>query len=193
MSRTGGEKTKAFILATAERLFAEHGFSETSVDQIAKAAGVNKALIYYYFKNKEALALSLFRSVRQDLFAQLPVGADSAAPASGRIQDEMDIVAKKKDTIALLLMESLRSGPASDFLFECGEAIAAPLLKGKSGRARNKVLAREFYTGLIPYTMFLLLKDKWCKYFKCTPEQAAEDFVEVFMSSHLGMTGEKKK
>jgi len=196
MSRTGGEKTKASILAVAERLFAENGYSETSVDRIAKTAGVNKALIYYYFKNKEELALSLFRSVRQDLLAKFAGGPESVMPSPEQVQSEMDMVENKRDILALLLMESLRSGPASDFLFECGEVMAAQQLKRKSAtgpRARNKILTREFYMGILPYMMFLILKDKWCKYFKCTPEQAKEDFAHMFIREHIEKPGHGKK
>ena len=47
-----GEQTKQKILNVAGELFAENGFDGTSVDSIANAAGVNKALIYYHFKDK---------------------------------------------------------------------------------------------------------------------------------------------
>ena len=53
MSRTGGEKTKKKILLIAERLFAQNGYDGTSVQDIAREAEVNKALIYYHFKKCE--------------------------------------------------------------------------------------------------------------------------------------------
>ena len=46
---------RAKILAAAEALFAEHGFAGVGVRQIAAAAGVNGAMIHYYFGNKESL------------------------------------------------------------------------------------------------------------------------------------------
>ncbi|MGJ5643390.1 TetR/AcrR family transcriptional regulator [Formosa sp. S-31] len=51
------------ILKTAEELFAEHGFDGTSVRLIAKAAGINIAMISYYFGSKEKLleALLVYR------------------------------------------------------------------------------------------------------------------------------------
>ena len=48
-------ETRARILKTAERIFSEEGFDGARVDTIAKEAGVNKALIYYYFKSKEEI------------------------------------------------------------------------------------------------------------------------------------------
>jgi TetR/AcrR family transcriptional regulator len=48
-------ETRAAILDAAERIFAESGLAGARIDAIAAAAGVNKALLYYYFENKEGL------------------------------------------------------------------------------------------------------------------------------------------
>src|SRR5258706_6633993 len=48
------------IMETAETLFAEKGFSGTSVRDIADAADVNVAMISYYFGSKEKMLESLF-------------------------------------------------------------------------------------------------------------------------------------
>ena len=49
------EQTRAAILEAALREFAAEGISGARTDAIARAAGVNKALLYYYFHDKEAL------------------------------------------------------------------------------------------------------------------------------------------
>jgi TetR/AcrR family transcriptional regulator len=49
------EKSRAKILIAAERVFAREGLAGARTDAIAAEAGVNKALLYYYFKSKEAL------------------------------------------------------------------------------------------------------------------------------------------
>src|ERR1700759_5468631 len=48
------------IIEVAERLFADKGFDGTSVRDIAEEAGVNVAMISYYFGSKEKLLESLF-------------------------------------------------------------------------------------------------------------------------------------
>jgi AcrR family transcriptional regulator len=48
------------ILETAEKLFATRGFDGTSVRDIADEAGVNAAMISYYFRSKEKLMEALF-------------------------------------------------------------------------------------------------------------------------------------
>lgn len=48
-------KTREEILKAADSLFGEVGFDATSIRRIAELSGVNKGLIHYHFKNKEAL------------------------------------------------------------------------------------------------------------------------------------------
>ena len=47
--------TKARILDAAERLFADNGYSATSLRDITNEAGVNLAAVNYHFGSKEAL------------------------------------------------------------------------------------------------------------------------------------------
>jgi len=58
--------TRATILAAAGRIFAKSGLAGARTDAIAAAAGVNKALLYYYFKGKE----SLYEAVVEDHFRE---------------------------------------------------------------------------------------------------------------------------
>jgi AcrR family transcriptional regulator len=48
------------ILAAAEGLFLEQGFTKTTTGQIAKAAGCNQALVHYYYRTKERLFEQIF-------------------------------------------------------------------------------------------------------------------------------------
>lgn len=49
------ERTRAQILQAATRLFTRCGLNGASLDDISKEAGVNRGLIYHYFKTKETL------------------------------------------------------------------------------------------------------------------------------------------
>jgi len=49
------EESRSAILKAAVGEFAEHGIAGARTDAIARAAHVNKALLYYYFKDKDAL------------------------------------------------------------------------------------------------------------------------------------------
>jgi len=53
--RAGSEETRQQILETALTLFREHGFEETTLRDIAAAAGLSLGAAYYYFQSKEAI------------------------------------------------------------------------------------------------------------------------------------------
>lgn len=61
------EESRAAILKAAVKEFAEHGIAGARTDAIAQAAHVNKALLYYYFKDKE----SLYEAVLEHVFSGL--------------------------------------------------------------------------------------------------------------------------
>jgi TetR/AcrR family transcriptional regulator len=54
-SRGQPEESRAAILRAAAKEFAEYGIAGARTDAIAREAKVNKALLYYYFKDKETL------------------------------------------------------------------------------------------------------------------------------------------
>ena len=54
-SRGQPEESRAAILKAAAKEFAAHGIAGARTDAIAREARVNKALLYYYFKDKEKL------------------------------------------------------------------------------------------------------------------------------------------
>lgn len=60
------------ILQAARLEFLEHGFSETSVDAIARSAGVSKATLYAYFPSKEALFRNLVEIECREKCVTLP-------------------------------------------------------------------------------------------------------------------------
>lgn len=66
-SRGQPEESRAAILQAAAREFAEHGIAGARTDEIARQARVNKALLYYYFHDKEAL----YSAVLDETFAAL--------------------------------------------------------------------------------------------------------------------------
>ncbi|HLW79768.1 MAG TPA: TetR/AcrR family transcriptional regulator [Terriglobia bacterium] len=64
-------KTRAAILEAAGEIFAGVGLAGARTDAIASAAGVNKALLYYYFKNKDALYCAVVEAQSKEFHRQL--------------------------------------------------------------------------------------------------------------------------
>src|SRR5579871_3989265 len=84
-SRGQPEESRAAILQAAALEFAEHGIAGARTDAIAREARVNKALLYYYFKDKE----TLYGAVLDDAFSGLKTAVlqalDSDLPAREKI------------------------------------------------------------------------------------------------------------
>lgn len=68
------EQTRCALLAAAEQLFLEQGVAHTSLEQIARAAGVTRGALYWHFANKADLFHAMLEQVRlpsEQLAAQL--------------------------------------------------------------------------------------------------------------------------
>jgi AcrR family transcriptional regulator len=52
--------TEALVLDAARKVFLENGFDGTTMQQIANVAGINKALLHYYFRSKDRLFEAVF-------------------------------------------------------------------------------------------------------------------------------------
>ena len=63
--------TTEAILKAGRRLFGEHGFAATTMDDIAEAAKVAKGAVYHHFATKEAVFQAVFDSVSRDLVAEI--------------------------------------------------------------------------------------------------------------------------
>ena len=71
------------ILAAAKRVFAEHGFHQTAIADVAREAGLSYGSIYWYFETKEALYQALTEREEQVLWEHVAAsldGVDGADP-----------------------------------------------------------------------------------------------------------------
>lgn len=63
-TKEDAEKTRAAILSAAEELFLERGVAHTSLEHIARAAGVTRGAVYWHFQNKADLFNAMLNQVR---------------------------------------------------------------------------------------------------------------------------------
>jgi AcrR family transcriptional regulator len=68
------------ILDMAEREFDRHGFHGASVERIATASGITKALVYQYFESKEGLYTACVERGRARVFDAMRQAAEEAEP-----------------------------------------------------------------------------------------------------------------
>ena len=185
MPRNDGPTRKAELLHAAETLFSKKGFQGASIAEIAKAAGVNKALVYYYFKSKDDIVVALFRSIVAELEAH--AGADGPEKSLDR---EIAFLAGKRRILAVMLMEALKESNPDETLFRCAEAVI-PIDRrpARRGQEDQEMLVSEFFFGFLPLIGFATLQEKWRAYFRIDARSASRHFQQAFARFHTDRVG----
>ncbi len=111
--RGRAEETRAAVLAAAEGLFAERGFTETRLEDVAARVGVKRAALFYYFKDKRALYTAVLESVFGDFLREVQAvvareNSDVAAIIQAVVSRWVEYVWERPATAYLLLHESAR-------------------------------------------------------------------------------------
>jgi AcrR family transcriptional regulator len=71
LRRRARDAVRAEIAETAFQLFTQHGFEETTVDDIALAAGLSRRSFFRYFASKEDAVLGMLHTVGDAIAAEL--------------------------------------------------------------------------------------------------------------------------
>src|SRR5436853_3274711 len=88
--RMTAEERRGAILDAALDVFARRGYHAASIDEIAGAAGISKALIYEHFPSKRELHVSLLECHAQDIFGRLARSANTSEPGELRLRKGVD-------------------------------------------------------------------------------------------------------
>ena len=72
ISRPGVTSTKEKILAVAIDLFAENGYKETSLREIAHDVGITEGAVYKHYQSKESILLAIFNYLEEQIYSPLP-------------------------------------------------------------------------------------------------------------------------
>ena len=97
--------TRARIQQIAVELFTEHGYEGTSLREIAEHLGVTKAALYYHFKSKEDIILSLVEDYQAQMDALIGWAKEHPGNAGTRseiLNRYMHIVAERSQVFRML-------------------------------------------------------------------------------------------
>jgi TetR/AcrR family transcriptional regulator, fatty acid metabolism regulator protein len=156
------EARRLEILESAVRVFAEHGFADARIRDIAAGAGVAEGTIYLYFGGKEDLLLTAFRDVVNDYCTSIRSVLSSDLPFVRRVEQfvrrQFEMIEEQPDLAAVLLLESRQtttfySETVRDVLRTYASAIDELLASGvQDGSIREDAdlpLARRMLIGAI--------------------------------------------
>ncbi len=116
---------QAHVLETALTVFVRHGFRKTSIEDIAKAAGISRQGIYLHFKDKDAI-----------FSASIQKALDDGLQAANRILDDDRLMLEEKLFKALDEWfgrhVGLLDSEASDLLAQCERVLGDAVGKSRS-------------------------------------------------------------
>jgi TetR/AcrR family transcriptional regulator len=112
-SRGKPEESRAAILQAAAGEFSEHGIAGARTDAIARAAKVNKALLYYYFKDKETLYGAVldnaFSGMKEKIFHVLDSNLPPREKIMAYVGAYFDFIASNQIYPKLMQREMMRA------------------------------------------------------------------------------------
>jgi TetR/AcrR family transcriptional regulator, acrAB operon repressor len=123
-SRSGPSESRAQdsrdeILRAATDLFATRGFHETSMAEVARAAGVSKALIFWHFKNKDELFVAVLGKLLEPYvidFAEEAGALDEKAQLLKLIESYLEFVRENASSIRFFVAQMLHDEAPKDSL-----------------------------------------------------------------------------
>lgn len=139
------KETRKAILQAAIRLFAENGVENTSMETLARAAGVGKSTIYGYFRNKQEIFLEFCEEEMDYAFLRLaeqPPGAPVGEQLLTLFTSQFHFVTENREFGRLMIREMAfprepTCGPARDLNARYLEKIEEILRRGvASGEIR---------------------------------------------------------
>ena len=147
---------RAAILAAAAAAFAERGFAETSMDDVAAAAGITRLIVYRHFDSKERLYEAVLQHVRDRL-------AEEGAVRTGRgesaaVRALLTIAREDAAGVTLLLRHAAREPRFAPYADEFREQVigyAEQLMR--AARAPARVRGRWAAETLVSFVFDALL------------------------------------
>jgi len=83
-TRAETEETRATLLATARKFFCEHGYAETSMDELTAQAGLTRGALYHHFGDKKGLLAAVVEQIDDEMDQRLQkISSNAADPWDG--------------------------------------------------------------------------------------------------------------
>ena len=152
------------IESAARRLFANRGYADTSMADVAAAAGVSKATVFHHYRSKRALYDALLGDAvagfREQLVPLLDVEGDLQGSLREFAHAHVERLTRMQGTMRLIVREMLSGSPAAGELFagsEMSRNFSLLVDALRRGQARGSVRS-DVDPGL---AVFLLICANW--------------------------------
>jgi AcrR family transcriptional regulator len=192
MPKTNGDITRRSILEVSENLFSEKGYDASSMGEIAKLVGINKATIYYHFPDKHSILVALINNMLEELESHLNTADTETPTLQEKIRMEIEYMREKRKILIIIFMEALKEKELNSILFQCSEKIIVDELRSRkvdiktlTSEKHDRLYLHEFFTGILPLMSFAIFQDKWCSHFNCDKKTITDQFIKLFEQTHM--------
>lgn len=163
MKKRTATETKELILNTAIQEFAKHGFYGLRVDELALKAGVNKATIYYHYKDKSFIYERILFLIAEQTIKQLSENLSNDLNSKDKLGVFLDIFLDKKNIkkdLSKIMMQELAfggnnitDGVKKEFfkVFDILTTIISEGIKEKIFKPIDPILIHSILNGSINY------------------------------------------
>jgi len=163
------EETRKTLVEAAVRLFGEKGFEGTSMDELAREAGVGKGTIYGYFSTKYEIFLAFCEEEIDFAFCRLEEEVDSDAPLVDQLvalfMSQFDFVTRNPEFGRTLLREMVfpteRTSEKSRHIDTLYLARIGAVLSRAQGKGELSADADLLMTTGHFYALYLLTLSSW--------------------------------
>jgi TetR/AcrR family fatty acid metabolism transcriptional regulator len=193
-----GQAKRRLILKVATEVFAERGFNETTISQIAQKAKIAEGGIYVYFKNKEDLLFSIPEERMEKFLSGLHehlAGITGALPRLRKlIWYHLNFYEKNKDYV-LILLQNIQQNPrfhstrAYHLIREFGKLVNRIIEEGRTeGVIRPGIDSRLLRDAILGSIEHITIRGSILARFPRITD-AAEPLYDFFVSGIQSQTG----
>jgi AcrR family transcriptional regulator len=142
------------LLALGRRLFARQAYDELSIDDIARAAGVAKGLLYYYFQSKRGFYVAVVEEAARELRERTET--DPALPPAERLTRALDAYLGYVEEVSEGYRAFMSGGIGSDpevraILTRERARVAAQVVEGLTGSPEMRPALRTALDGWLSF------------------------------------------
>jgi AcrR family transcriptional regulator len=112
--RLDNDARRKQLVELATRAFSERSYDEVSIDDLARAAGISKGLLYHYFPTKRDLYVAGLRATADELIARTIAAAAIDLPPIDRMRAGLDAYLDTVSGHARAFVALMRGGVGSD-------------------------------------------------------------------------------
>ncbi|TXD84420.1 TetR/AcrR family transcriptional regulator [Subsaximicrobium wynnwilliamsii] len=187
MAKTKDENTEEQILVAAKTVFQTKGMDGARMQHIADEAGINKAMLHYYFRSKQLLFEAVFNQAFSLLAPQLNIILNDESSIEDKVKNftvNYTTFMMKHPYLPNFIIQELNRN--EDFIVKLKENTGFPNLDKFKAQVDaeindgllNPIDADQLFVNIIALNIFPFLGKPLIKAFTNKDEQDYETFVE---------------